>query len=106
MKREKCVVKVTDIEFLGYKVDAQGIHPTDSKVNAIKIAPKPKNKKELQAFLGLYNFYERFLLKKLTILEPLHRLLDDKTRWNWTNVHDQAFSAAKNLLKSDALLVH
>lgn len=106
LKREKCVIKVTDIEFLGYRVDAQGIHPTDSKVNAIKKAPKPKNKKELQAFLGLYNFYERFLPKKSTILEPLHRLLDDKTRWKWTNAHDQAFDAAKNLLKSDALLVH
>lgn len=104
-RKDKCVFGVTSIEFLGYRVDASGIHPADSKVTAIHNAPRPRNKQELQAFLGLLNFYNSFLKDKATVAEPLHRLLDKNSKWSWTTVHDNAFKQVKKLLSSESVLV-
>lgn len=106
LKKAKCVFGANEVVFLGYKVDKHGIHPTEEKIAAIKNAPTPTNKTELQAFLGLLGFYERFLRGKSTILEPLHRLLDKKAIWIWSQKHDDAFARVKDLLQSDDLLVH
>lgn len=104
-KREKCLFGVETIDFLGYTLDAAGIHPATSKVEVIKNAPPPTNKQELQAFLGLLNFYNSFLKGKATVAEPLHRLLDRDVEWKWTDHHDQSFRAVKQLLTSDSVLV-
>ncbi|XP_064482878.1 uncharacterized protein LOC135395716 [Ornithodoros turicata] len=83
-RKDKCLFGVSSVEFLGYRVDANGIHPADSKVTAIHDAPRLNSKQELQAFLGLLNFYNSFLKDKATVAEPLHRLLDKDAEWNWT----------------------
>ncbi|KRY90554.1 Transposon Tf2-9 polyprotein [Trichinella pseudospiralis] len=81
-----------------FEVDATGIHPAKAKVQAIHDAPTPKNKQQLQAFLGLLNFYYSFLKNKATVAEPLHRLLDKNARWTWTGKHEKAFKDVKRLL--------
>ncbi|XP_031747556.1 uncharacterized protein K02A2.6-like [Xenopus tropicalis] len=106
LKKEKCEIGATSVNFLGYRIDASGIRPTESKVKAIHDAPEPKSKQELQAFLGLLNFYHSFLAHKATVAEPLHRLLDKGVPWNWTPKHSEAFCKVKQLLTSDSLLVH
>ncbi|XP_039590611.1 uncharacterized protein K02A2.6-like [Polypterus senegalus] len=105
LQKEKCVFAATEVEFLGFRVDKEGIHPTSEKVEAIMNAPAPRNKTQLQAFLGLLNFYS-FLPNKATILEPMHRLLDKSMAWHWAAAHDTAYKRAKALLKADGLLVH
>ncbi|XP_058023851.1 LOW QUALITY PROTEIN: uncharacterized protein LOC131190532 [Ahaetulla prasina] len=90
---------------LQFGVNKKGIHPTESKVKAIRKAPAPKNKAELQAFLGLVNFYAVFLKNKATVAEPLHRLLGKNTVWSWGKSEHRAFEAVKNLLSSDSLLI-
>ncbi|KFD64029.1 hypothetical protein M514_23739 [Trichuris suis] len=86
------------------RIDASGIHPSASKLEAIHKAPAPQNQQELQAFLGLLNFYNSFLRDKATVAEPLHRLLDKTAKWKWTNVHEESFQAVKKLLTSDSVL--
>ena len=54
-KTSKCEFMVPSIEFLGYRVDGEGRHPTDKKIAAICEAPSPKNKAELRSYLGLLN---------------------------------------------------
>ncbi|GBO23854.1 Transposon Ty3-G Gag-Pol polyprotein [Araneus ventricosus] len=103
--KNKCIFKTKAVEFLGFVIDASGIHPSDSKVRTIHEAPCPKNKTELQAFLGLLNFYHSFLKDKATIAEPLHRLLEKNAEWKWTSAHEKAFAAVKELLSSDSVLV-
>uniref|UniRef100_A0A5S6QAX4 RNA-directed DNA polymerase n=1 Tax=Trichuris muris TaxID=70415 RepID=A0A5S6QAX4_TRIMR len=104
-RKEKCLFGVKSIDFLGYKIDSSGIHPSKTKVEAIQNAPIPTNKEELQAFLGLLNFYNSFLKDKATVAEPLHRLLDKDAKWFWTKRHDQSFEAVKRLLTSTSVLV-
>ncbi|KRX51725.1 Uncharacterized protein T09_7692 [Trichinella sp. T9] len=91
IKSDKCKFCLPRVEFLGFEIDATGIHPAKAKVQAIQDVPTPKNKQQLQAFLGLLNFYHSFLKDKATVAEPLHRLLDKKARWTWTSKHGKAF---------------
>nr|XP_034982155.1 uncharacterized protein K02A2.6-like [Zootoca vivipara] len=106
LKKEKCVFGVPKVDFLGYEIDAAGIHPTAAKTRAIAEAPRPGNKTELQAFLGLLNFYHTFLPHKATIAEPLHRLLEKKSSWCWTQVHQRAFDALRGMLSNRSVLTH
>uniref|UniRef100_A0A5S6QPV6 Reverse transcriptase domain-containing protein n=1 Tax=Trichuris muris TaxID=70415 RepID=A0A5S6QPV6_TRIMR len=87
LNKEKCYFAANEMEFLGFRVTKEGIRPTEGKLKAIKEAPLPKDVKQLQAFLGLLNFYSAFMPKKATVLEPLHRLLDAtmKSNWCWTS---------------------
>lgn len=108
LKKNKCILNTDAVEYLGYEVNAQGVHPIKrrikEKVEAIQKAPAPVNKEEPQAFLGLLNFYSCFLSHKATVLEPLHRLLDKQTKWVWSAVHDKAFRTAKEMLMSSTVL--
>ncbi|XP_061729319.1 uncharacterized protein K02A2.6-like [Cydia pomonella] len=106
LNRNKCKLARQKVEFLGYVIDTVGIHPAPSKVEAIINTPEPQNVHELQAFLGLYNFYERFIPHKATMLEPLHRLLDKTQAWKWTVIEQTAFEKAKHFLSFDMTLVH
>lgn len=105
LKKQKCRFGVPRVEFLGCLINSTGIHPTPSTVEAIKKVPTSTNKTELQAFLGLLNFYSVFLPHKASVAEPLHRLLDNKTLWSWGKREAMAFSNMKTLLTSEAVLV-
>ncbi|KAK3508287.1 hypothetical protein QTP70_019514, partial [Hemibagrus guttatus] len=106
LKKEKSIFAVTQVEFLGFCVDKNGIKPTCEKVKAIQNAPSPWNKTEHQAFLGLLNFYSCFLPNKATVLEPLHRLLDQSSTWQWGKKHEEAYVQAKQLLQTNKVLAH
>nr|XP_054920897.1 uncharacterized protein LOC129381782 [Dermacentor andersoni] len=73
---DKCQFFKESLEYFGHRIDANGINPSKAKVEAIHKAPAPKNKKELQAFLGMVNFYYRFLKGQSQVAEVLYRLLD------------------------------
>lgn len=75
-------------------------------MTAVKNAPTPSSQAEFQFFLGLLNFYALFLPHKTSVAEPLHWLLDTKRPWNWDCAAANAFQAVKDLLTSDAVLVH
>lgn len=105
LNSKKCIFATNSITFLGHMIDGEGLHPAPAKVKEIQEKPAPTNKETLRAFLGLYNFYEKFLPDRATMLEPLYRLLDSKTRWKWTEREQTVFEKAKLLLSSDLTLV-
>lgn len=64
LKREKCVFGTTEVVYLGYNIDAQGFHPVENKVQAVRDAPSPSNVSEVNVYLGLLNYYGRKLTRK------------------------------------------
>lgn len=106
LNRIKCFFLRPSIEYLGFVIDKDGLHPTKEKTQAIKEAPTPKNVTELRAFLGLLNYYGKFLPDLSTKLSPLHSLLNKKQPWQWSTAQQQAFEQAKDALQADSLLVH
>ncbi|UYV75399.1 K02A2.6-like [Cordylochernes scorpioides] len=87
-------------------IDHKGIHPSEEKLRAIKDARPPSNKRKLMSFLGLLNYYERFLNNKATVAEPLHRLLDSNSPLKWNKEHQRSFAEVKNLISSKSVLAH
>ena len=106
LNRDKCAFLLPKVEYLGHVIDEQGLHPTEEKVKAIKDAPRPKNVSELRAFLGIINYYGKFLPNLSAQLSPLHELLQKKARWRWSERQETAFQAAKHALQAHSLLVH
>ncbi|XP_077512794.1 uncharacterized protein LOC144123963 [Amblyomma americanum] len=92
VNKDKCEFNQTSIEFLGHRIDDSGVHPSRSKTDAIQQAPAPASKKEVQAFLGLLNFYSSFLKGRTEAAEPLYRLLDRDHEWKWTGPRWKAAS--------------
>ena len=106
LNKDKCYYMKESIEFLGHRIDRHGLHPTEDKIKALRDAPTPKNMPELRSFLGIVNYYSKFLPNLSSKLSPLYNLLRKQSRWSWTAQHESAFQQAKNALQQDSLLVH
>ena len=102
----KCAFMQDSVEYLGYQIDAEGVHPTQDKLEAILNAPVPNNVSELRSFLGLLNYYGKFIPNLATMIHPLNNLLKGTVKWSWTADCAQAFDATKRLLTSSKVLVH
>ena len=106
LKRSKCTFMASEVVFLGHKVDSMGLHPISDKVRAIENAPPPSNVTELEVYLGLLNYYNKFLPNLSTVLAPVHKLMCKDTEWRWRAEQQAAFEESKRLLQSAEVLVH
>ena len=97
---------MSQVHYLGHTVSAKGIQPTQDKVRAVKDAPAPTNLHQLKSFLGLINFYAKFLPNLSTVLAPLYVLLQKNRPWTWGPSQQRAFQQAKERLTNSSLLVH
>ena len=95
LKKDKCVFMMSAVEYLGHRITKDGLQPTESKVEAITKAPTPRSVTELKAFLGLVNYYGKFLSNLSTTVAPLHKLLVKGTQWKWGEQQQQAFKIVK-----------
>ena len=106
----KCEFGVPSLQFLGPQVDSAGIRPLERKVQTVRDFPLPDSTRKLREFLGLVNFYHRFLPHAADLLNPLHALLPHSTQGTksltWTEQARSAFSAAKDALADATLLSH
>ena len=82
------------------------LHADEDKLEAIVKVPKPHNVQQLRAFLGLLNYYGKFLRNLSTVLHPLNRLLCQHVKWEWTVACQEAFDKAKLLLTQSNVLTH
>ena len=102
LKKGKCVFMEPQVTYLAHRVSEDGIQPMEDKVEAITNAPPPRNVSELKSYLGMINYYQKFLPNLSSVLAPLHRLLKSKTHWHWGKDQQQS----KSFLKFSRLLVH
>lgn len=70
--RKKCEFFKESIEYCGHKIDKQGLHKTQDKIEAIVKSPQPENVSLLRSFLRLVNYYHKFLPNLSTVLHPLN----------------------------------
>ncbi|BHF83106.1 hypothetical protein SprV_0802624800 [Sparganum proliferum] len=103
----KSVLGKPSLDFLGHHVDAQGLRPLSSKVEAIRDFPPPTSKRQLQRFLGMVNFYRRFLPNCADLMLPLTNLLSDPKGPLELRGHAlTAFERIKTSLADATLLTH
>uniref|UniRef100_L7LZ63 RNA-directed DNA polymerase n=1 Tax=Rhipicephalus pulchellus TaxID=72859 RepID=L7LZ63_RHIPC len=106
----KCVFGVPTLSFLGHSISSAGVQPQKDKVEAVRQFPQPKNLRQLREFLGLVNFYRRFIPKCANILHPLHSLLaasgSKATAIQWNDQSTQAFRMIKEALANATMLTY
>lgn len=101
---EKCKFFVTSLPFLGHIVTDKGLLPSLDKLERIKEAKVPSNTSELKAYLGLVNYYGKFVPHLSSKLSSLYNLLRKNVRFTWTSDCQEAFEKSKRqLLNADIL---
>ena len=91
IKKSKCCMMASSVEYLGHRIDQYGLHPIEGKIQAIQAAPEPKNLSELKSYLVLLNYYGKFLPRLSTVLAPLYNLLRAAIKWRWSKQEREAF---------------
>ena len=95
LNKEKCHFRYTSIQFFGKVVLREGVQPDLQKVGALTKMPAPKNKKELQAFLGIINYLGKFSPGTAEVCKLLCKLTSSKTTWTWNASYQQHFGKVK-----------
>ncbi|KAJ1216559.1 hypothetical protein NDU88_004160 [Pleurodeles waltl] len=100
----KCNVAKNKVTYLGHEISVKGVEPKSELVEAIKKAPIPTNKDEVRAFLGLAEFYAKYVKNFSSKTYPIRQLLKNKVTFEWSNECQAVFDMIKqNIIKAPAL---
>lgn len=106
VKIEKCKFFMESVEYLGHEISIDGTRPNKKKVQVIVDAPKRVNLSQLKSYLGLINYYGKFLPNLSKELNCLYKLTKQDSEFVWSLECDKAFERSTFLLLSNQLLVH
>jgi len=104
VKPEKCKWKVREVEFLGVVIGLKGVEMQKEKVEEVLNWPTSRNVKEVQKFLGLANYYRRFIKNFARITAPLHVLVRKEQKWKWELEQEEAFGKLKVVFTTEPVL--
>lgn len=104
LKKSKCQFSQSELKFLGHRISAGGIAVDYEKSEAIQKIQFPTNKKQLQQYLGLCNYYGRFILNFSVIAEPLYNLLRNGIKFDLNEECQSAFQKLQEKLLSAPVL--
>ena len=102
----KCRLLQTSMQYLGHIISGEGIRTDPAKISCVANWPVPRNKADLQGFLGFASYYRprRFVRSCAQLVSPQHALTQEGTQWVWTEGCMNAFFELKKLLMSSPLL--
>jgi len=104
MKPKKCQWKVREVEFLGVVIGPKGVEMQKEKMEGVLNWPAPRNIKEVQKFLGLANYYRRFIKDFAKVVAPLHVLVRKEQKWKWEKEQEEAFGKLKAVFTTEPVL--
>uniref|UniRef100_A0A5S6QLD9 RNA-directed DNA polymerase n=1 Tax=Trichuris muris TaxID=70415 RepID=A0A5S6QLD9_TRIMR len=102
----KCKFMCKSVTYLGHRIDQEGIHPTQERIEAIRQMPMPSNVQELRSFLGAVNYYAKFVPGLQQHCVPLYRLTKSGIPWAWGTEETRLVERLKRMLTSSETLVH
>ena len=104
IKPEKCAWKVRKIGFLGVVIGPNGIEMEEGKVDGVLSWPEPKNVKDVRKFLGLANYYRRFIKDFAQVARPINMLTRKDVKWQWGVEQQKAFNKLKKVFTTKPIL--
>jgi len=104
VKPEKCKWKVKEVGFLGVVIGPEGIKMEEEKVKGVLDWPASKCVKDIQKFLGLANYYHRFIKNFTSIAWPLYDLVKKEQKWEWTERQQKTFEELKGRFTKEPVL--
>ena len=104
-KPSKCVIGVDEVDFLGFKVNKKGVQMQKLLMDSILEWPVPASVKDVQRFVGLANYYRRFIKGYADLLRPVSDILRKK-EFMWGQEQQEAFESVRQALTSAPVLEH
>jgi hypothetical protein len=107
-KASKCSFNVTEVEYLGHIINNEGVKPNPKLIDAIVTFPQPTIVKQLQSFLGLANYYRKFVKNFSKLALPLMEALQKASitlPLNWTAIMEKSFHLVKTGLTTAPCLM-
>jgi len=104
IKPEKCIWKVRKIGFLGVVIGPNGIEMEEEKVDRVLSWPEPKNMKDVRKFLGLANYYRKFIKDFAQVARPINILTRKDVKWQWGVEQQKAFDKLKRAFTTKPVL--
>ena len=104
LQPNKCHFAVKQLKFLGHIISRRGIEVDPDKTRAVSDFPVPKTQKHVRSFLGMANYYRRFIKDFSQVAAPLNALLRKDVKFRWTQGCQNAFDALKSKLISAPIL--
>ena len=104
--KNKCSFLRDSVSYLGYVVSKNGLETCPRKVDTVVKMKRPENVTELKSFLGLVNYYGKFVKDLSTVANPLNKLLRGNEKWLWSQSSEKAFLKLKYLLSNAPILAH
>ena len=93
-----------EVEFLGVVIGLEGIKMEKEKVKEVLEWPTLKCVKDVQKFLGLANYYHRFIEGFAMVARPLHDTVKKDKKWKWTEKQEKAFRELKKRFTEEPIL--
>ena len=106
LKKEKCQFVQESVQFLGHVIDAKGVHAVEEKVEQIENLPSPTDVSQLRSYLGMLNYYRKYIPNLAHEIAPLTELLKSDHKFVWSDEAERAFKHSKELLRASDFLVH
>ncbi|XP_052753936.1 uncharacterized protein K02A2.6-like [Galleria mellonella] len=103
LNKNKCQFLKKSITYLGHKINENGLHPTEEKVNDIKNSPRPTDVSTLRTFLGMVNYYQQFIPNLASKLNPLYTL-QKNIKFIWSKECETSFQELKKEICSEKVL--
>ena len=104
INHQKTVFKSPEINFLGYKISSKGIEPNSKLVSKVLETKVPQNRKQLDSFVGLVNYYGRHIDKFAELLQPLNDLRKKGVKFVWGEKQQNSFENLKKKLASKPVI--
>lgn len=104
IKLSKCEWAKHSVKYLGHTLGYNTVSPHQDNLISIKQFPEPRNKKNVRQFLGKVNFYNKYIPNSTELLAPLHNLLRENVKFEWTNECQGTFEKVKDYLSSSPIL--
>lgn len=104
LKLIKCKFAADSVDYLGHHIQHNKVSPANGNLTAIKNLKRPVDKSGVKSVLGSINFFRKYIDNPTQKFEPLHRLLRNKEKFEWTQECEDAFSEAKRFLCTKPVL--
>lgn len=105
---QSCIA-VAELDYLGFTISKKGRLPREEKMKAIKSFPVPKTVKQAELFLGMVNFYLKFIIGFAEAASPIYTLIAEgrkakSKKLNWNDKAEKGFQLLKESLTKPPVL--
>ena len=106
LKAKKCLLFATQVKYLGHVISEEGVSTDPDKIKDIVQWHTPRTIKQTRSFLGMVNYYSRFVPNLAQVAHPLHQVTKKNAKFEWTSQCQQAFEKLKSCLASAPIMAY